>query len=76
MNEADTGHTSWVTAASTAPDGTWLATTSDDQTPSALGGISALISADSPLEECVWRSSGHLLAAADDAVIYLFAFRA
>jgi len=32
MNEADTGHTSWVTAASTAPDGTWLATTSDDQT--------------------------------------------
>jgi WD40 repeat protein len=73
-----TGHTSPVRAVAVAPDGSWLATTGEDKTirvwASVTGCISALMRVDSPLKDCTWSPSGHLLAAAGDAGIYLFAF--
>ena len=73
-----TGHDSGVTAVAIAPDGTWLATASHDGTvrtwDAATGGISAVMRADSPLSDCAWSPSGHQLAAAGDAGLYLFAF--
>jgi WD40 repeat protein len=73
-----TGHTGPVTAVAIAPDGNWLATTSHDNTvriwEPAAGSISALMRTDSPLKDCAWSPSGHLLAAAGEAGLYLFAF--
>jgi WD40 repeat protein len=73
-----TGHTGWVTTVAVAPGGTWLATASHDQTvriwDPATGAISALMRVDSPLEDCVWSSSGDLIAVAGHAGLYVFVF--
>jgi WD40 repeat protein len=73
-----TGHASRVTAVAIAPDSSWLATTSDDQTAliwdPATGGISAVMRVDGSLRDCAWSPSGHLLVAAGDVGIHLFAF--
>jgi WD40 repeat protein len=65
-------------AVAIAPDGTRFASASSNQTVHiwdlATGGISAVMRVDRPLEACVWSPSGHLLAAAGDAGIYLFTF--
>jgi WD40 repeat protein len=71
-------HTAPVTAVAIAPTGNWLATTNRDNTvriwEPAAGSISALMRTDSPLKDCAWSPSGHLLAAAGEAGLYLFAF--
>jgi WD40 repeat protein len=63
-----------------APDGAWLTTTSRDGTVSvwdtATGAASAVMRVDSKLQACAWDPAGRLLAAAGDAGLYLFQYRA
>jgi WD40 repeat protein len=73
-----TGHNDGVTAVAIAPNGTWLATTSLDGTiriwHPATGAIRALMRVDRRLKACTWSPTGHMLAAAGDAGLYLFTF--
>ena len=73
-----TTHGKRVTAVAIAPDGTWLATGSQDRTvriwDAAVGRITAVLRVDSPLRDCAWSPSGRLLAVAGDSGFYLFAF--
>jgi WD40 repeat protein len=62
-----------------APDGSWLATASDDGTVlvwnPVTGSVSAGMRVDGPLNGCAWDPSSNLLGVAGDAGLYLFAFK-
>jgi hypothetical protein len=67
-----------ATGMSVTPDGMWLAATSAGGMiqilDPATGATSAAMRVDSTVWDCAWNSSGHLLAVAGDAGLYLFAF--
>ena len=66
-----------MTAIAIAPDGTWLASTSDSTlriSDTVTGTVNALMRVDQVLHDCAWNPSGRLVAAAGDAGIYLFTF--
>ena len=69
-----------VRAVATGRDGTWLASADYDGLVRiwdlATGGISAVMRVDGPLEDCAWSPSSESLAAAGDAGLYHFAFKA
>jgi WD40 repeat protein len=66
-----------VTSAAIAPDSARLATVSADGTLQVWdpdgGSPVAAMRADSPLEDCAWSPSGHLLAAVGRSGVYLYA---
>ena len=74
------GHRGAVHAVAIAPDGSWLASGGDNGLVRiwdlATGGISAVMRVDGPLEDCAWSPSSESLAAAGDAGLYHFAFKA
>ena len=73
-----TGHEGLVHAVAAAPDGAWLATANADRTvriwDATSGACAAVMRVDSPVSACTWSPSGHLLAVAGEAGLYLFAF--
>jgi WD40 repeat protein len=72
------GNDNWVAAVAIASDGAWLATASTDGSlriwDAANSDIVAVMRVESTLSSCAWSPSGHLLAAAGNAGIYLFTF--
>jgi WD40 repeat protein len=72
------GHTDIVVSVAVAPDGTWLATTSDVRViriwDVAARSIAAITRVDSSLQSCAWNLSGRFMAALGDAGNFLFAF--
>jgi len=73
-----TGHDGPVYAVAAAPDGAWLATANADRTvriwDASTGTSAAIMRVDSPVSACTWSPSGHLLAVAGEAGLYMFAF--
>jgi WD40 repeat protein len=74
-----TSHDYGISAIAVAPDNTRLASCSWDQSvriwDAADLATSAIMRVNRPLRACAWSPSGHLLAAAGDAGLYLFSVK-
>ena len=73
------GHTNGVTAVAIAPDGTWLATASQDNSAriwdAATGSAIAVMRVHGSLHHCAMSPSGQSLAVAGQAGLYMFTFK-
>jgi WD40 repeat protein len=76
VTAALTGHAGGVRAVAIAPDGTWLATASEDGAvrvwDRASGQTVTLMRTDGPLYACAWASDGRSLALGGARGPYLF----